>query len=74
MKIGREMEGERKGRKEWCVQGGGNDSASLLSFFYTVTWDGLDYVNLEQLITYNTLDNEHRTHECSETFTTNEVR
>ena len=37
-------------------------------------WDGLDDVDLEQSITYNTLDNEHKAHEYSETFTTNEVR
>jgi len=33
-------------------------------------WDGLDDIDIEQSITYNTLDNEHRVHECSETFTT----
>jgi len=36
--------------------------------------DGLDDVDLEHSITYNMLDNEHRAHECSEAFTTNEVR
>ena len=28
-------------------------------------WDGLDDVDLEQSISYNALDNEHRVHECS---------
>jgi len=37
-------------------------------------WDGLNDVDMEQSITYNTLDNEYRAHECSEAFTTNEVR
>jgi len=37
-------------------------------------WDGLDDVDLEQSITHNAFDNEHRAHKCSETFTTNEVR
>ena len=37
-------------------------------------WDGLDDVDLEQLITCNALDNEHRAYKCSEAFTTNEVR
>jgi len=36
-------------------------------------WEGLDDVDLEQSINYNALDNEHRAHECSETFSTNEV-
>jgi len=36
-------------------------------------WDGLDDVDLEQSISYNALDNEHMAHECSETFSTNEV-
>ncbi|KAK7373561.1 hypothetical protein VNO80_06976 [Phaseolus coccineus] len=36
-------------------------------------WDGLDDVDLEQSISYNALDNEHRAHQCSEAFTTNEV-
>ena len=36
-------------------------------------WDGLDDVDLEQSISYNALDNEHRAHECSEAFSTNEV-
>jgi len=36
--------------------------------------DGLDDVDLEYSITYNTLDNEHRTQECSESCTTNKVR
>ncbi|XP_068466601.1 PKS-NRPS hybrid synthetase cheA-like [Phaseolus vulgaris] len=31
-------------------------------------WDGLDDVDLEQSISYNALDNDHRTHECSEVF------
>jgi len=30
-------------------------------------------VDLEQSISYNTLNNEHRVHECSEAFSTNEV-
>jgi len=34
-------------------------------------WDGIDDVDMEQSITYNTLDNEHRAHKCSEVFTTN---
>jgi len=37
-------------------------------------WNGLDNVDLKQLITYNALDNKHRAQECSEAFTTNEVR
>jgi len=37
-------------------------------------WDGLEDVDLEQPITYNVLDNEHKAHECSEAFSTNEVR
>ena len=37
-------------------------------------WDGLDDVDMEHSITYNALDNEHRAHECSEAFATNEVR
>jgi len=37
-------------------------------------WDGLEDVDLEQSITYNALDNEHRAHECSEMFTINKVR
>ncbi|XP_068504274.1 uncharacterized protein [Phaseolus vulgaris] len=36
-------------------------------------WDELDDVDLEQSISYNALDNEHRAHECSETFSTDEV-
>ena len=36
-------------------------------------WDGLDDVDLEQSISYYALDNEHRAHECSEAFSTNEV-
>jgi len=36
-------------------------------------WDVLDDVDMEQSISYNALDNEHRAYECSETFTTNEV-
>ena len=36
-------------------------------------WDGLDDVDLEQSRSYNALDNEHRAHECSEAFSTNEV-
>ena len=36
-------------------------------------WDGLDDVDLEQSISYNALDNEHRARECSEEFSTNEV-
>ncbi|XP_068501365.1 protein FAR1-RELATED SEQUENCE 6-like [Phaseolus vulgaris] len=36
-------------------------------------WDGLDDVDLEQSTSYNALDNEHRAHECSEAFSTNEV-
>ena len=35
-------------------------------------WDGIDDVDLKQSITYNALDNEHRAHECSGAFTTNE--
>jgi len=31
-------------------------------------WDGLDDVDMEQSITYNSLDNEDMTHKCSETF------
>jgi len=36
-------------------------------------WDRLDDVDMEQSISYNALDNEHKTHECSEAFNTNEV-
>ena len=36
-------------------------------------WDGLDDVDMEQSTSYNALDNEHRAHECSEAFSTNEV-
>jgi len=37
-------------------------------------WDRLDDVDMEQSIFYNALHNEHRAHERSEMFTTNEVR
>lgn len=36
-------------------------------------WDELDDVDLEHSISYNTLDNEYKAHQCSETSTTNEV-
>jgi len=36
-------------------------------------WDGLDDVDMEQSISYNALDNEHKAHECSEAFSTDEV-